>query len=48
MTRCSIEKMNSMKKKIFLTVLGENSKYTYNGVKVARYLGLNNFFYNLD
>ena len=37
-----------MRKKIFLTVLGENSKYTYNGVKVARYLGLNNFFYNLD
>ena len=32
-----------MRKKIFLTVLGENSKYTYNGVKVARYLGLNNF-----
>ena len=37
-----------MRKKIFRTVLGENSKYTYNGVKVARYLGLNNFFYNLD
>ena len=48
MTRCCIEKTNSMRKKIFLTVLGENGKYTYNGVKVARYLGLNNFFYNLD
>lgn len=48
MTRCSIENTNSMKKKIFRTVLGENSKYTYNGVKVAHYLGLNNFFYNLD
>ena len=48
MTRCCIEKTNSMRKKIFRTVLGENSKYTYNGVKVARYLGLNNFFYNLD
>ena len=47
MTRCCIEKTNSMRKKIFRTVLGENSKYTYNGVKVARYLGLNNFFYNL-
>ena len=48
MTRCCIEKTSSMRKKIFLTVLGENSKYTYNGVKVAHYLGLNNFFYNLD
>ncbi len=30
------------------TVLGENSKYTYNGVKVARYLNFQNFFYALD